>query len=61
MKLEIFSRFSVFRMRKSWYLRIVAGNGEIVLSSEGHRNRLDVLAMAHNLRKTLSTAEVTEL
>lgn len=58
MRIEIFSRFTWSGMRKQWYFRIKAGNGEAVAQSEGYTRKESAVATANMLRKTLNTATI---
>jgi hypothetical protein len=42
-------RVEVFRGGGGWYVRVVGNNGEKVVSSEAHRNRVDAIDVARKL------------
>lgn len=56
-KIEIFQSRSLLRGRE-WYIRIRAGNGEKVLTGEGHKNKSDCEKLAHTLRGAMAAADI---
>jgi len=61
MKIEIYSRFSLKAMKKLWYWRVRAGNGEIVAQGEGVVNRGDALGTIARLKAELPGARVVNM
>lgn len=61
LKIELFSRFTLRRMQRMWYFRIVAGNGEIVAQSEGYMTKVAALTTIKLLRSGLLAAELREV
>ena len=59
MRIEIFSSRSLFR--KLWYWRIRHDNGEILVSSEGHKNKGDVVDTALHVRAAFSMPDPVEI
>lgn len=54
-------RIEFFRggvIRKRWYFRIRAGNGQIVAHSEGYSRKVDCIQTAAHLRGTLIEARL---
>ena len=61
MKVEIYSKFSLRSMKKLWYWRVRAGNGEIVASGEGYVNRMDAIGTINLLKAGLPEARVINM
>lgn len=55
MKIEVFMRR---RLRKRWYFRIVAANGEIVAQSEAYTSARAAFDTAYLLRRDIPLAAV---
>ncbi|MBS3915581.1 MAG: DUF1508 domain-containing protein [Bacteroidetes bacterium] len=55
-------RFEIFKSRKAnWYFRFVAANGEIFFSSEGYKNRGDMLRAIDLIKNNAGDAPVVEV
>lgn len=59
MKIELFRRWSI--RGPNWYFRFVAGNGEIVATSEGYHNKEDAKASAVLVQSGFVNAEIVEV
>lgn len=57
MKIEVFSRR---RLRKRWYFRIVADNGEIVAQSEAYTSAQAAFDTVYLLRDDMRHAQVVQ-
>ncbi len=47
-------------LRKQWYFRFVAANGEIVAQSEGYSDKRDALDTVELVRQDFDAAQVIE-
>lgn len=58
MKVEIFSRLTIFGRRH--FFRVRAGNGKTLLQSEGYSRRIDAIGTIHSLKNGLANAEIID-
>ena len=57
-RIEICKRRTRVRRKESWYLRVVAGNGEVVLTGEKLHNKTDARDLAHVLQWAVPEATI---